>query len=300
MHRPLAPEDLTTQQPLAARLVDQLDVNVGLARAVVGVALVLDHHGAIVDPHRLGFLLGEAGTARLQPQHLERRRAEGAREFLLGARQVLAHHAPQLVGDGSERHIDLLLLHAVPDAGTVTGRPDVGQRAAPLPVHLDGAVAEPLDAGIGQELGIGFDPGADHHDIGLVLAMAGAHAGHPALSQQGFYPLAEMEGNPLLAQFGLNMLGDLAVERLRDDPLRQLDQTHLLALMDQRLDHLQPDKAGADHNGAAIVLVLYRSLEGQPIGHPAQAEYPFLLQARDGRHHFAGAGGDHQPIVAIG
>ncbi len=300
MDRPLATEDLATQQPLAARLVDQLDVDVGLTRAVVGVALVLDHHGAIVDAHRLGFQLGEAGTARLQPQHLERGRAQSARKRLLGPRQVLTHHAPQLVGDGGERHIDLLLLYAVPDAGTVTGRPDVGERAAPLTIHLDGAVAEPLDAGICQKFGVGLDPGADHHDIGLVLALAGAHAGHPAIPQQRFNSLTQMEGDPLLAQFGFDVLGDLAIKRVGDDSIRQLDQAHLFTLMDQRLDHFQPDKAGADHHGAAITLVLHRSFERQPVGHPAQTEYPLLLQTGDGGHHFAGTGGDHQPIVAVG
>ncbi len=300
MDCPLATEDLAPQQPLATRLVHQLDVNVGLTRAVVGMALVLDHHGAIVDPHRPGFLLGEAGTARLQPQHLERGGTQSTRKLLLGTCEILAYHAPQLVGDGGERHIDLLLLHAMPDAGTVTGRPDVGQRAAPLPIYLDGAVAEPLDAGIGQKLGVGLDPGTDHHDICLVLALAGSHAGHPAIPQQRFNPLTQMEGDSLLAQFCFDMLGDLAIKRIGDDPIRQLDETHLLALMHQRLDHLQPDKAGANHHGAAIVLVLYRRLQRQSVGHPAQTEYPLLLQAGDGWHHFAGAGGDHQPIVAIG
>ncbi len=109
-----------------------------------------------------------------------------------------------------------------------------------------------------------------------------------------------MERDPLLAQFGFDVLGDLAIKRIGDDPLRQLDETHLLALMDQRLDHLQPDKAGANHHGAAIVLVLHRRLKRKPVGHPAQTEYPLLQQTGDGGHHFAGTGGDHQPIVAVG
>ena len=188
----------------------------------------------------------------------------------------------------------------MPDAGTVTGRPDVGQRAAPLTVHLDGAVAEPFDAGVGQKLGVGLDPGANHHDIGLVLALAGSHAGDPAIPQQRFNSLTQMERDPLLAQFGFDVLGDLAIKRIRDDPIRQLDQPHLFALMDQRLDHFQPDKAGADHHCAAIAFVLYRRLQRQSVSHPAQTEYPLLLQAGDGGHHFAGTGGDHQPIVAIG
>ncbi|MNF84206.1 hypothetical protein D3C84_665560 [compost metagenome] len=67
MHGPLAPQDLAPQQALAARLIHQLDVDVGLTRAVVGVALVLDQHGAIVDAQRLRLPLGQAGAARLQP-----------------------------------------------------------------------------------------------------------------------------------------------------------------------------------------------------------------------------------------
>ena len=299
MYRPLATQDLAPQQPLAARLIDQLDVDVGLARAVVGVALVLDHHGAIVDAHRFGFLLGKTGAARLQPQHLECRRAERAREFLFGPRQVLSHHAPQLVGYGGKRHIDLLLLDAVPDAGAIPRRPDIGQRAAPLTVDLDGAVAEPRYAAVGQELGVGPDPGADHDDIGLVLPLVGAHAADPALPQQSLDPLAEMKGDPLLAQFGFDVLGELAIKRLGDDPVRQLDETHLLALMDQGLDHLQPDKAGTDHHRLLAARILHSSLERQPIAHAAQAEHPLLLQAGDGGHLFAGTGGDHQPIVAI-
>ncbi|MNC26688.1 hypothetical protein D3C75_748300 [compost metagenome] len=293
MYRPLATQDLAPQQPLAARLIDQLDVDVGLARAVVGVALVLDHHGAIVDAHRFGFLLGKTGAARLQSQYLECRRAERAREFLFGPRQVLPHHAPQLVGYGGERHIDLLLLDAVPDAGAIPRRPDIGQRAAPLTVDLDGAVAEPRYTGISQELGVGPDPGADHDDIGLVLTLVGAHAADPALPQQSLDPLAEMKGDALLPQFGFDVLGDLAVECLRDNPLGQLDETHLLALMDQGLDHLQPDKAGADHHRLLAARILHRPLERQPIGHPAQAEHTLLLQAGNGGHLFAGTGGDH-------
>ncbi|MNR11967.1 hypothetical protein D3C85_1282930 [compost metagenome] len=109
-----------------------------------------------------------------------------------------------------------------------------------------------------------------------------------------------MQRDPLLAQLGLDVLGDLRVEGIGDDPVRQLDEAHLLALMDQGLDHLQPDKAGADHHRLLVARILHRRLERQSIAHAAQAEHPLLLQAGDGGHLFAGTCGYHQPIVAIG
>ncbi|MNH13058.1 hypothetical protein D3C79_726180 [compost metagenome] len=97
----------------------------------------------------------------------------------------------------------------MPDAGTVPRRPDVGQRATALPIHLDGAVGQSFDAGIGQELGVGPDPGADHHYIGLVAALVGAHATDPALPQQRLHPLSQVHRDALLTQLGLDVLSDL-------------------------------------------------------------------------------------------
>ncbi len=158
-----------------------------------------------------------------------------------------------LVGVGAERDVAFLPGDQIEDLDAVTARPDVLVAAyAHREVGEQAAVAAEGEAGRPRERRLRADPDAEDDHVGRVLGVLCGHRPHTAvLTGEDLRHLGVVDHRDAQALHGLvHQAAHVRVER-RHGLAAPVDDRHLVAPVDQRLGHLHPDVAGADHDGAA-------------------------------------------------
>ena len=161
----LLPQPLVGLQPFLVRHVERVDAALGVGEAAVGLGALLEDRRVL----RLGLVLVVTGEATL----LHRQRQDG---------RALEHG--DVLGDPGRLLDDL---HAA-GAGADHGHPPTAEVHALLgPVGgvgpLAAEVGEPRDVG---DVGLGGEPGAQHHEPGAQrLVAVGAHVPAPLLLVPG-------------------------------------------------------------------------------------------------------------------
>ncbi|MNS89561.1 hypothetical protein D3C72_1235780 [compost metagenome] len=240
----------------------------------------------------------------------------GALRFLVGlgsAQHVVGGDAPLPVGRARQRDQhsfagdEVGLLHRIPH------RVDEGIRGAHASIHLDAAARTQFQPRLGGEQGLRLDAYGQDQQAGVEVraviegqaqaGTAGDRYGRGLLCRQlqtldGRETGAQTQIDPLFPDTGMEHVGHLFIHR-RHHLIGELQQGDLQLALVQRLHHLQPDKAAADHGDMARLVMVQSRQDAIHVRNVAQGVHARAVDAGERRTNGHRPRAQQQHIVGL-
>ena len=257
-------------------------------------------YDVVLDPSCGQATRGRAGDRRGETEHPNDCGAEHGLRLHAAPHDRVGRRSSLTVGRTGQRNDTGCTGHKVLDLDGIADGPDVRVARLLRGRHHDGALRGEVEAGLACERSgwayadpekhdVSGEPSAvrehdvDRMTIGAVLDRREADA--------------DVHINAMRAKLVLDKGGHLGVDR-RKHLRRELDQGHLEAAMDERLDGLEADESRADDDGLTSTIGKHPH-EDIGIGHGAQRAHLGPVEARERRHDRLGAGREDERVVRL-